>query len=45
MAALSFVVPRVGLEPTRLAAQDFESCMTTNSITGAFKVEMYFNTS
>jgi hypothetical protein len=30
-----YVVPRVGLEPTRLAAADFESAKTTNSITGA----------
>ena len=29
------VVPRVGLEPTRLAAPDFESGTSTNSITEA----------
>jgi hypothetical protein len=30
-------VPRVGLEPTRLAAPDFESGTSTNSITEAIK--------
>jgi hypothetical protein len=29
-------VPRVGIEPTRLAAADFKSTMSTNSITRAF---------
>ncbi len=29
------MVPRVGLEPTRLAAPDFESGTSTNSITEA----------
>ena len=29
------LVPRVGLEPTRLAAPDFESGTSTNSITEA----------
>ena len=33
--AVCAVVPRVGLEPTRLAAPDFESGTSTNSITEA----------
>jgi hypothetical protein len=31
----NFMVPLVGLEPTRLAALDFESSASTNSTTGA----------
>jgi hypothetical protein len=32
------MVPLVGLEPTRLAALDFESSASTNSTTGALRL-------
>ena len=32
---IKVLVPEVGLEPTNLAAHDFESCMFTNFITPA----------
>ncbi len=35
------MVPEVGLEPTRLAAHDFESCVYTNSTTLANNVISY----
>ena len=31
------MVPMVGLEPTRLAAHDFESCVFTNFTTSALR--------
>ncbi len=38
----SEVVPLVGLEPTRLAALDFESSASTNSTTGALQTQINF---
>ncbi len=37
------MVPRVGLEPTRLAAPDFESGTSTNSITEARSFTLSMN--
>ena len=34
-------MPRVGLEPTRLAAPDFESGASTNSTTRAHQEDMF----
>lgn len=36
------MVPRVGLEPTHLAAGDFESPASTNFATWAVKGELYW---
>ena len=35
---LDFMVRLKGLEPTRLSTQEPKSCMSTNSITGAYSI-------